>query len=495
MMKRIIWAISMIAVLLMLCAPFAQAEENGRNRYRMDVTLTEKKLPMRRMLLEIDMTVDVFNDSADAWTDLCFRDYMHSYIEASSIGGLLMKSGVEEASCGGEALEVAVAEDESIVYVKLNEPLGPGERTIVSLKYKAHVPSGYQRSNFGSVRGAISTATCELSQFYPMLAIWQDGKWMADEYFSDGECFFTRCSDYEITLRLPEKYTDVIASGDEQPVSSADGESVWRITSENMRDVTIVATNEMDMLTGEICGVTVNSWFSRNSNPDDVRGEMYLETALASVEAFTEAFGPYPYGELDVLDSNIEAGGMEAPGLIRINQMYGAMLMDLEKDSATAQMLQQEIRKVVAHETAHEWFYGVVGNDQYNEAWLDESFASYGETVYLRHVGDNGERVKEDMRMYADWSLGSGLTVDRSPKELGGDYITAVYQRGASFLYQLERVMGEDFTEFIRAYYAAYSFKEADTEGFLEMLAPYIEDNETAQGVVQRYLDRAKDLY
>jgi aminopeptidase N len=87
-----------------------------------------------------------------------------------------------------------------------------------------------------------------------------------------------------------------------------------------------------------------------------------LTAAQQSVATFSASFGTYPYPELDVvLGAFPDFGGMEYPTIIFS-----------EVDKWT-----------VAHEVAHQWWYGLVGNDQYAEPWLDESLATWSEELAM----------------------------------------------------------------------------------------------------------------
>ena len=152
----------------------------------------------------------------------------------------------------------------------------------------------------------------------------------------------------------------------------------------------------------------------------------------------------------------------------------------------------------VAHETAHEWFYAAVGNDQYHEAWLDESLAAFSEQVYWRHVGRSEEEVAAVMKPFVENMPESGNATinhvyhERLTENSHFDYTSAVYQRGAGFIYQLEQSMGkEDFYTFMREYYETYCLGEAHTEDFISVLQPYISENAKAQALVEKYLDCA----
>ena len=525
--KRTVCLCIAMMLALGMSAWAAPAEETARNRYEMEIVLNETDRETPYLAMTVKATV--INDSGDEWEEICFRDYMDSVYEwhawtdmpvdedGNPVDGAAeaeFSSGITSAAQGEKELNVrrvethdpiACVTDESVIYVELDEPLPPGEAVTLTLTYEADIMEGQARCAYTSmIWDEAGARTYELAQFYPMLAVYEDGEWNESPYFTEGECFYTRCADYEITLNAPDKY-QVIASGEETKRTSTDGMTVWRIGAENMRDVTIIVSNEYEVKTGEVCGVTVNSWHASNEKAQDgsdheQQGAIQLQAAMDSVEAFTAAYGEYPYGELDVVESNYEFGGMEAPGLIRISQMYSWFIGEDDSEADRTEY-REKCAGTVAHEVAHDWFYGVVGNDQYREAWLDESFAAFSEQVYWRHIGRIDGEIAAAMKPFMEHMPGSGdVTVDRTYGELNNercfDYVPAVYQRGAGFLYQLEQSMGQEkFYEFMREYYAAFSMKEAHTEDFLNALAPYIEENAEAQALVKKYLSRAASMF
>lgn len=476
----------------LFCALPARAEGEANLHYAMDVTLDAQSAS-----LSIEMRVAVTNDSPDPWEELCFRDFMASAIAEARTRTeetLDLQSGVLSAACAGEPLEVRVdAADASIVRVALKTPLASGENCEIALSYKASIPEGGLRCGYFPLNAESGGGrTFELAQFYPMLAVYEDGEWVADPYIVDGECFYTRCAGYDIRLHVPEGYT-VAASGDETEASPG----LWRIRAERMRDATIIISDELDAIRGEAGGITVNSYYARGGESHRRQGEQSLQIALKALEAFADAYGPYPYAELDVVESNYEFGGMEAPGLVRISQMYSWFLGD-GVDAAERAEWEEKLAGTVAHEIAHQWFYAVVGNNQYREAWLDESFAAYSEQAYWRAVGKSESDIAAQMDAFANAvNEAEGVTdlcVDRSYGELKGDYTPAVYERGAAFLYRLEQALGrEAFGAAVREYCAACAFKEATTRDFLAIFKPYAQGNEDAQALLAAYLRAARE--
>lgn len=495
----------------------ARAEEPARTQYALDVALEEGEAaadPFAPAQITVTERVTVTNGSADPWPELCFRDYMASVhaleqgtknFEVVEKDGVVIPAeepepypgGVSAARLDGQALKVRTeGEDGSIVYITLPSPLAPGDSVTLELDYAAPVYMGGWRCAYSTLGfGQATERTYELAQFYPMLAVYEDGAWQAEPYVEEGECMYSRCADYDITVHLPEQYA-LIASGEETQGDTAAGVTAWQVRAENMRDVTLVASDQLDVLTGETGGVTVNSWyFDDDTGGGRAQGELSLEAALDAVDAFTEAYGPCPYGELDVVMSGYLQGGMEAPGLVRISEGYSWDLADGAEPDPETGGGPDSCAATVAHEVAHQWFYAAVGNDQYNEAWLDEGFARFSEQVYWRHMGRGEEDIAADMDERLSRVPESGnVTVDRSYRELNTDtdwdYADAVYERAAGFLYRLEQAMGDEaFYGLMQTYYRLYSFREAHTEDFLSLLANRAGDIPEVQELVQTYLN------
>ena len=95
------------------------------------------------------------------------------------------------------------------------------------------------------------------------------------------------------------------------------------------------------------------------------RGVRGPDAAKAALRAYNRRFGCYPYPTYSVVACDFYIGGMEYPNLVMIDQ------------SLYHQERAETLEFVVAHETAHQWWYQMVGNDEVAEPWLDESLTNY----------------------------------------------------------------------------------------------------------------------
>lgn len=151
--------------------------------------------------------------------------------------------------------------------------------------------------------------------------------------------------------------------------------SVWSIQAENMRDVGISICNSLAFVEENFEGIQVRCYYFDNELAKK-QADLMLSTAVNSMKFFTQRIGGYPYSTLDVVLTNFLIGAIEFPTYVRIGD-FSEQLGGEDTEYITSL-----IEDNTAHEIAHQWFYAVVGNNCYQEPWLDESFASFGALAY-----------------------------------------------------------------------------------------------------------------
>ncbi len=186
--------------------------------------------------------------------------------------------------------------------------------------------------------------------------------------------------------------------------------------------------------------------------------------AADGLRQFQQWFGPYPYRELDVVETPLLAAGMEYPGLISLGRhMYTG-----ERS--------RRLPWVVLHEVAHQWWFGLVGSDQLREPWLDEALANYSAWLYFeRTAGEEEasalfrEAFEEPAQRLRDEEkdLPIFLPVADYPRDIYGP---AVYAKGALFLHALRQEMGDEaFLAFLRDYADRFRYRAAEGTDFLAL--------------------------
>jgi aminopeptidase N len=229
-----------------------------------------------------------------------------------------------------------------------------------------------------------------------------------------------------------------------------------------MRDFAFVASDRFRVAEDKAGDTVVKSYYYIGH---EKKGKEALEYGKRAIEVFNRTFGKYPYPVYSVVET-VFPSGMEYPGLVYINTGYYDI--NYRGDSFLL---------TTVHETAHQWWYAVVGNDQIDEAWLDESFATYSEGIFLEmeYGKDNGELYYDYLEESAASDIKARVYDGVILKPLSryanwNDYGPAVYTGGAAFLNEIRSQVGDKtFFEILQTYYTEYSFEIAKTEDFLEI--------------------------
>ena len=263
-----------------------------------------------------------------------------------------------------------------------------------------------------------------------------------------GETAATETARYDVTVVAPFGDTVLSVARPAEPVATAEGKRRWRFRNAVARDAAVTVgrftVRERDV-EGVPATFAVSDELASGTRAESVLDDVVTETTR-SMGTFTRLFGPYPYPSLTVVALDpIRGSGVEYPGFFWVgSRRYGV---------------------VVPHELAHEWFYGLVGNDQGDDPWLDESFASYAEGLVNESSGD---------RFVATASAGGA--VGRSMEHWDEDeenYGRIVYAKGGGTLLVARAEVGETaFDGLLRCYVNENAHRVATPEDVRKAFAP-----------------------
>ena len=203
-----------------------------------------------------------------------------------------------------------------------------------------------------------------------------------------------------------------------------------------------------------------------------------LEDTAKALKIFSELFGPYPHKALTVVEADF-LDGMEYDGLIFLSHAF--------YDYYTGDP-QSNLSIIAAHEVAHQWWYGLVGNDQALEPWLDEALSTFSEIYFYETAYPDLTDWWWENRIYFHNPQG---WVDSTIYEAAGfyPYRDAVYLRGALFLGELRDLMGEEeYLEFLRAYLEQFRYRQASGDDFFNLLSEYTSAD--LSGLIGTYFSR-----
>lgn len=334
----------------------------------------------------------------------------------------------------------------------------PQARLQLEMRFSDPIPAGKDVGNYGEF--ALKDNILALAGFYPTMVVYGDQGWHLERPSLQGDVLYADASLYDVSLTAPAALTVVATGETRERKDNGDGSATWRLTGGPMRDFNIAASADYLKVSRQVGAVVVNSYAVKQ---DAEGGRDALDWASAALNTYQTAFGLYPYRELDVVETPTSAGGIEYPGMVVIAaRLYSDPQRRLNFEGATA------------HEVAHQYWYNVVGDDQLNTPWLDESLAQYSTGLYYgSQYGEAGARAYQAQDFQGRWDR-----VNNEPKPIGlpvaayseGEYSGIVYGRGPLFLLALENQIGKDkMAALLRRYYREYAWRIATPAAFQEL--------------------------
>ncbi len=373
-------------------------------------------------------------------------------------GGAASVSAVE---VDGRAVESVYELEDSAVRVPLPTALQPGEGVGIWMDFAVEVPRemGGNYGLFGYFDGVLV-----LDEFYPVIPVYDDEGWNVEAPPPNGDVTYFDASFYLVRVTAPDGLT-VVASGVEVDREREADRQVLTFAAGPARDFYLAASDAYTVIGQTVGETTVNS-YAFAERGDGAR--LALQYAVDALESYNARLGVYPYAELDVLSTPMQALGIEYPGAM------GIALQLYDPDAVVLGLPSQAIlESAVAHEVAHQWFYNAVGNDQVDEPWLDEAVVQYVTGLYYADV--YGERAAQGFRdsWYGRWDR-----VDRADIPIGmptgsytgAEYGAIVYGRGPLFIAALAETMGQEkFDEFLRDYYESHQWGIGTGDAFKQL--------------------------
>lgn len=375
------------------------------------------------------------------------------------------KSVVSEITVDNYDVEYTYELKKSALCVNLPTPIDPGENIIIKMDFTVNIPEtmGTNYHLLGYIDNMLS-----LSDFYPVIPVYDDEKWNIEIPPSHGDITYYDASLYLVRVTAPARLKIVttgvevgrILDGKTQTVAFAAGPA---------RGFYIAASKKYTIMSKTVGETTINSY---SLSKEKEMAKLALQTGVDAFNSYNNRFGAYPYTEFDIVSTPMGAAGMEYPGIVAISNIV------YDPGEIVSKLPPNDIMQiVVAHETAHQWFYNVVGNDQIDEPWLDEAIVQYVTSFYFydTHGEDAANKYMESWKDYwGDISykdIPVGLSTHAYAIE---EYGPIVYGRGPLFVSALADEMGQNiFNEFLRQYYVSHKWGISTGEEFKRLAEEY----------------------
>lgn len=362
--------------------------------------------------------------------------------------------------------------DTGYARVALPSTLAPGSGIELKLGFTTHVPEVFDR--FGRVGDDYT-----LGYWYPRMAVLGEKGWDLTLRTTPLQEFHDEHGDVDVRLTLPRGFA-VGGTGERVADGLAENPAERRVrfVAHDVRTACVVAGPGWREVADTQDGVTVHVL----AHADEAAAVPRIASETHEmVRFYGELVGPYPYRDLTVVSSDaLPVGGIEMPQVVLNSRLLTRMAALAEGRAEVG------YTALNAHEVAHQWFFGIIGNDEAHDAWLDESFASYLAMRYLeRPGGEEGREVQvTDLRLaWVNRFLGTQrASQDRSARrqERAGLAVPLTsplvdlplaqvqptfYDRGPVVIDLLRRELGDAaFGRFLHGLYDELRFRNATTD-------------------------------
>jgi len=475
-------------------ASYFQQEVN----YRIQVELDDK-LHLLQGQLELDYT----NNAPSELNEILFHLWPNAYANVSTPLAAQLRetkdfqfqfSSAEEKgridslsfSIDGQDISFSATDKSSeIVRLSLPHTLKSGESITIKTPFRVKIPS----SAFSRL-GHIQTSY-QVTQWYPKPVVFDAKGWHPMPYLSQGE-FFSEFGSFEVEITVPSNYVvgatglieesvqdELIAQSVESrnsqkgnnafPASASSTKTLF-YAQDDIHDFAWFADKRFNVLHDTIIlpnsGRVIDAWvLYTESNPETWKKSM--EYVKDGTRFYSQKVGEYPYDHVTVVDGTIAAGGgMEYPMITVVNSTGD----------------DRELERVIVHEIGHNWFYGILGTNEREHAWMDEGINTFYEVRYFeekygrRRVGEKkgvfGAIPQNRDLMYLGYLLSAREHLDQGLHKCAHQYNSInygveVYAKAGLLMQYLRTVIGSDlFDEGMHTYFNQWKFKHPSPKAF-----------------------------
>lgn len=336
-----------------------------------------------------------------------------------------------------------------ILEIVLDKKLKQGEKYSIDIKYKVKLPNCLGRFGYGE-------DTINITNWFPIFCVYDKNGWSLKSYETIGDPFYSDISNFTVNILLPSKY-DIACTGSIVEEKKNKDKKLCKLQCKKVRDFAIILSDKF-VINKDIYKNTSIIVYNLNKDLIDETSKISME----SIKIFEKLFGKYPYDTYSVVASDFFIGGMEYPTLVMIDKtLYNENNKFL-------------LEYVIAHETAHQWWYSVVGNDEVSEPWLDEALTEYSTILYFenKYGKEMGEKLIRTMEVQSENYKSHDIFKSSTEFDNSVDYSLNVYTKGALVFNQIRKEVGDKlFFKTLQKYYSNYMFQNVDGTKFRKIWA------------------------
>jgi hypothetical protein len=393
------------------------------------------------------------------WED---KDYGSEEIKSIEIIG----QGDQTAQLHYVAPDDGNKDDKTVIDLPVTKPIAPGETVQFKITFQTKFPETQARSGYRRdfVLGG---------QWFPKVGVFWHGAWNCHQYHNTTE-FFADFGVYDVKLTVPQ-FEVVGASGVKvSEANNADNTKTLAYHGDDIHDFAWTASprykvKDDGVFQGQMGPVQMQILMQPAHWNQVERHEKILRESL---DHFERWYGPYPYKTITLVDPEPDsaAGGMEYPTFIT-----GETSWFMPEGSHLPEL-------VIEHEFGHQYWYGMVATNEFEDAWMDEGINSYTEVKVLDSILGKDKSIlnfagatlgeREEQRLgYASAADLDPIAKNAYEYYNSNSYAGITYGKTASVLLTLESIIGEDtMAKAMHVYFMKYRFTHPTKEDFLKTI-------------------------
>jgi hypothetical protein len=367
------------------------------------------------------------------------------------------------------------ADDHTVAEITLPHPLAPNDSITFHITFHDKFPLSVARN--GYKRDFIMGG-----QWFPKPGVFWHGAWNCHQYHATTE-FFSDFGTFIVHLTLPRRFIVGASGVPTGETTDSNGNKTVGFYGEDIGDFAFAASPNFTVTDGiflSSLGPVQIHVLALRAHPR--AGPRYLSIIQKTMQQFDRRYGPYPYKIVTVIDPEpgSEIGGMEYPTLFT---------------GDTSWFEPTHITEITAmHEFGHQYWYGMVATNEFQDAWLDEGINSYTEVKVLDAIlGRNTsvlDRPYVNAGDYESQRLEYLFVPDYDPVTRWAfkfrdsmSYGGVTYGKTATLLQTLEGFVGTDtMDEAMRTWFMRFRFTHPTTEDFLRTIEEVAIKNGKATG-------------
>ena len=325
----------------------------------------------------ISVTFDPSARSATGWTNVSFLNteatplselYFHIWPKHYSSDSIIIHSILNRSDM---PLSFEV-ENTVNLRVDLQSVVQPNERSIVKILFTTEPPTSQGR--FSSyIVDQLSGFLYSFTNWHPVLSVYEDGAWNKNPYFDWGEAFYADSAYYRINISAPSAQL-LAGAGDLKNVGKNGEINEYFWIAGPVREFSWFANDKWKVVSKMHNDVKISCFHYPSHEEGAIQA---LNVTTNCIDLFSELFEPCPYKSFAIIEC--PSVGMEYCQAVMIKD-------DVFPDSAIDSMpyyeVEYNLERLVTHEISHAWNTYIIGNNPYNEPWLDEGWAVYSEYLY-----------------------------------------------------------------------------------------------------------------